>query len=69
MKPAIPKVREPGRVRNPIDAFMLARLDREGLKPSPEADRATLLRRVSLDLIGLPPTPEEVDAFVADPLA
>ena len=67
VKPAIPKVREPGRVRNPIDAFVLARLEREGLKPSPEADRATLLRRVSLDLIGLPPTPEEVDAFVNDP--
>ena len=49
-------------VRNPIDAFILARLEREGLKPSPEADRYTLIRRVYLDLIGLPPTPEEVDA-------
>ncbi|HTD67184.1 MAG TPA: DUF1549 domain-containing protein [Candidatus Limnocylindria bacterium] len=51
---------------NPIDAFVLARLEKEGLKPSPEADRVTLIRRLSLDLIGLPPTPAEVDAFVAD---
>jgi hypothetical protein len=53
-------------VRNPIDAFIAARLEKENLKPSPEADRATLLRRVSLDLTGLPPTPAEVDAFLAD---
>jgi len=53
-------------VRNPIDAFVLERLEREGLKPSAEADRATLLRRVSLDLTGLPPTPAELDAFLAD---
>jgi Protein of unknown function (DUF1553)/Protein of unknown function (DUF1549)/Concanavalin A-like lectin/glucanases superfamily/Planctomycete cytochrome C len=53
-------------VRNPIDAFVLQRLEREGLKPSPEADRATLLRRVSLDLTGLPPAPADVDAFLAD---
>ena len=66
VKTAVPNVREPGRVRNPIDAFILARLDQEGLMPSPEADRATLLRRVSLDLVGLPPTPDEVDSFVAD---
>jgi hypothetical protein len=52
--------------RNGIDHFVLARLEKEGLASSPEADRATLIRRVSLDLIGLPPTPEEVDAFVAD---
>jgi hypothetical protein len=53
-------------VRNPIDAFILAKLQEKGLKPSPEADRTTLLRRLSLDLIGLPPTAEEVDALLAD---
>src|SRR5262245_7039030 len=72
-RPALPTppVSPPGKggipggwVRNPIDAFVLARLDKEGLRPSAEADRITLLRRVSLDLVGLPPTPEEVDAFL-----
>ncbi len=53
-------------VRNPVDAFVVARLQREGLAPSPEAPRAALLRRVSLDLTGLPPSPEELDAFLAD---
>ncbi len=53
-------------VRNEIDRFVLARLDKEGLKPAPEADRTTLIRRASQDLTGLPPTPEEVDAFLAD---
>jgi hypothetical protein len=53
-------------VKNPIDAFVLARLETEGLKPSPEADRTTLIRRVTLDLTGLPPTIEEVDAFLND---
>ncbi|HUR57350.1 MAG TPA: DUF1549 domain-containing protein, partial [Opitutaceae bacterium] len=52
--------------RNPIDAFVRARLAKEGLTPSPEADARTLARRVTLDLTGLPPTPAEVDAFVAD---
>ena len=66
VRPAIPVVHDPTWVRNPIDAFVLARLEAAGLRPSPEADRATLLRRVSLDLMGLPPTPEEVDAFLAD---
>ncbi|MCB1228662.1 MAG: PSD1 domain-containing protein [Verrucomicrobiae bacterium] len=50
-------------VRNPIDQFVLARLERENLAPSPEADPHTLIRRLSLDLVGLPPTPEEADAF------
>lgn len=53
-------------VQNPVDAFIRTRLAHEGLTPSPEADRLTLIRRLSLDLIGLPPTPEEADAFVAD---
>src|SRR5262249_46337264 len=65
-RPAGPAVKQKGWVRNPIDAFILARLEKEGVKPSPEADRITLLRRVSLDLTGLPPTPAQVDAFLAD---
>ena len=52
-----------GWVRNPIDAFVLARLEAEGIEPSPEAPRATLLRRISLDLTGLPPSPHEIDRF------
>ena len=66
-RPVEPKVRDVGgRRRNPVDAFILARLEREGLAFSPEAGKATLLRRVSLDLTGLPPTPEEMAAFLAD---
>ena len=53
-------------LRNPIDRFILARLEREGLHPAPEADKAALLRRVSLDLTGLPPTPAQVNAFLQD---
>src|SRR5688572_12464410 len=53
-------------VRNPIDQFILARLAKEGLKPAHEAEKATLIRRAALDLTGIPPTPREVDAFVAD---
>lgn len=53
-------------VKNSIDAFVFDKLERAGMKPSPEADKATLLRRLSLDLIGLPPTPEELDGFLAD---
>ena len=64
--PAAPAVSDSRWVMNPVDAFVLARLDKEGLKPSPEADRTTLLRRLSLDLIGLPPTITEVDAFLKD---
>ena len=64
--PEPPAVKQAGWGRNGIDAFVLARLESEGLAPSPEADRRTLLRRVTLDLTGLPPTVEEVDAFLAD---
>ena len=66
IRPALPAVKEGKWVRNPLDAFILARLEKEGLKPSPEADRTTLIRRVTLDLTGLPPTPEEVDDFLKD---
>ena len=65
-RPELPQVSNTAWPRNAIDNFILARLDREGLKPSPEADKVTLLRRLSYDLTGLPPTPEEVDAFLAD---
>ncbi len=65
-RPPLPDVKQSGRVRNPIDQFVLARLDKERLRPAPETDRVTLIRRLSLDLIGLPPTIEEVDAFLAD---
>jgi len=63
----LPEVKYTEWPRNPIDRFVLARLETEGLSPSPEADRATLIRRVSLDLIGLPPSVEEADAFINDP--
>jgi mono/diheme cytochrome c family protein len=66
-RPAIPTVREGGWLRGEIDALVAARLDREQIKPSQRADKTTLLRRATLDLIGLPPTIEEVDAFLADP--
>ncbi len=66
VKPEPPLVTGEPWVRTPIDNFILARLQKEGLKPSSEADRITLVRRASLDLIGLPPTPDEVDQFVND---
>lgn len=66
VRPNPPPVKNTWWPRNAIDHFILARLEAEGLSPSPEADKATLLRRVSLDLTGLPPTPEEIDAFLAD---
>jgi Protein of unknown function (DUF1553)/Protein of unknown function (DUF1549)/Planctomycete cytochrome C len=66
VRPALPDVRNTAWVRNPVDRFILARLEREGLKPSPETDRARLLRRVSFDLTGLPPSLAELDAFLAD---
>jgi mono/diheme cytochrome c family protein len=67
VRPPLPAVQNTNWVRTPIDAFILARLEKEGLQPSPEADRATLLRRLSLDLTGLLPAPAEVEAFVHDP--
>ena len=65
-RPDPPGVDESDWVRNEIDHFILARLEREGLRPSPRADRNTLIRRLSLDLVGLPPTPADVDAFLAE---
>jgi hypothetical protein len=65
-RPAPPTVARRDWVRTPIDAFILAALEAKGLSPAPEADRRTLIRRVTFDLIGLPPTPEEIDAFVRD---
>ena len=66
VRPLIPRVNNIGWVRNPVDRFVLARLEKERLSPSPEASRETLVRRLSLDLIGLPPTVKEIDAFLAD---
>jgi hypothetical protein len=65
-RPPLPAVKNTSWVRNPIDAFILAELAKHGLAPAPEADRRTLARRASLDLTGLPPTPEEVEDFVRD---
>jgi hypothetical protein len=67
VRPAVPDVQDGAWARNPIDAFVLARLEAQNAAPQPEADPAKLLRRVTLDLNGLPPTPDEVDAFLADP--
>jgi len=66
-RPQVPSVKDTSWLRNAIDAFVLSRLEAEGLAPSPEATKSTLVRRVTLDLTGLPPTPAEVDAFLADP--
>ena len=65
-RPEFPPVKSKKWPRNPIDTLVLHRLEREGLAPAPEADKATLIRRLSLDLTGLPPTPPEVDAFLSD---
>src|SRR5436190_553524 len=67
VRPPLPAPKDPATsVRNLIDNFLVARLDEAGLTPRPETDRATFLRRVTLDLTGLPPTPEELRAFLAD---
>ena len=66
VRPAVPAVASKQRVRNPIDAFILASLEKKSLTLSPEADRVTLLRRVTFDLHGLPPTPQEIEAFLGD---
>src|SRR6516165_125769 len=65
-RPPVPAVKQGGWVRNPIDSFILAELEKHGLQPAPEADRRTLARRLSLDLTGLPPEPAEVEQFVSD---
>jgi hypothetical protein len=65
-RPALPPVQQRQLVRTPVDAFLLAKLEARDLSFAPQADRATLIRRLSFDLLGLPPTPEEVHAFVAD---
>ena len=69
VRPSVPKLESKHStfVRTPIDAFILAKLSEMGLSPSPEADRRTLIRRLYYDLVGLPPMPDEVDSFVADP--
>jgi hypothetical protein len=66
VRPEPPAVKQSAWVRNPIDNFILASLEKEGLVPSPEADKAALMRRLSLDLVGLPPSIQDVDAFVKD---
>ena len=66
VRPASPSVKNPSWPRNPIDSFVLDRLEKEGLHPSPEASKEVLLRRVTLDITGLPPTIREIEAFLAD---
>jgi hypothetical protein len=67
VRPKLPRVQDQNWVRNPIDQFVLALLESKHLKPSPEADRTTLIRRLYFDMTGLPPSPEEVEAFVRSP--
>src|ERR1017187_3888047 len=66
VKPAVPAGKDGDWARNPIDAFIMAKLEEKNLRPNPPAGKITLLRRATLDLIGLPPTPEEAQAFLAD---
>src|ERR1700746_1898682 len=65
-KPAVPAVKDKTWVKTPIDAFVLAKLEQAQARPNPPADKLTLLRRVTLDVTGLPPTQEEVQAFLSD---
>src|SRR6266481_6157396 len=65
-RPAIPTVRDASWVRSPIDAFILAKLESRGWQPAPAVDRRAFLRRLSLDLTGLPPTPQEMESFLAE---
>lgn len=66
VKPEVPSVKNEAWVQNPIDAFVIAKLEEKGWEPAPKADKRTLIRRATFDLTGLPPTPEEVTAFLAD---
>jgi hypothetical protein len=66
VEPPVPSVKDAGWVKNPVDAFIIAKLEEKGLKPAPPADKRTLIRRAYFDLIGVPPTPQDVDAFEAD---
>jgi len=66
VKPAVPDVRNPERIRNPVDAFVLSKLELHGTSLAPEADRRTLIRRASFDLTGLPPDPLEIESFLSD---
>lgn len=66
-RPAVPPVKTTERISNPIDAFILARLEQQAITPAPKADRATLIRRLTFDLIGLPPTAQEVATYQSDP--
>ncbi|MEZ6139911.1 MAG: DUF1553 domain-containing protein [Zavarzinella sp.] len=66
VRPALPKVNDPTWIRNPIDYFVLSQLEKRGMKPAPEADRSTIVRRLSLDIRGLPPSREEVEAVLQD---
>jgi Protein of unknown function (DUF1553)/Protein of unknown function (DUF1549)/Planctomycete cytochrome C len=69
VRPPVPQIKNPADVRNPIDAFVLSALEGKGLRPAPLALRRVLIRRLYFDLIGLPPKPEDVEAFVNDPAA
>src|SRR5947207_479927 len=66
LDPVLPAVHNKSWPQSPLDHFILAKLEAKGLKPAPPADRRTLIRRATFDLIGLPPTPEEIDAFLND---